>query len=400
MSLNYEQLQPQVTDLGRRAVVRDRKLRELRSRVRDLFGHYARDTDQLRKKVDRAARAAPTLRCARPRGDDLTSTYQAPPLPEQVTVLAADGSQINPDPHDAVQYYVVNIGGIWLTLDQLGPPRILVETKLSYEEDVYTPHGLVSRGQVALERDVSERTYLRDWARSVFDQVGAGPLVTLTDGPLELWGSHEIRREGSSSYRAGLKRYLEALQDLQQMGTITAGYVDKPRANYVVKLMEVATMPDDELGQVTQRHPFQGINDTDLFRGILKPGARSAVFGIQSHASGDYSGEMSLHFFYLNVGSLENPWFARVEVPGWIAEDQDQLDILHGVLLHQCRVMGGAGYPYLLHRAHEVALVQREEQEMLTEMIMRERRTRGLSTGQISHKKYYKDRAGRKRYRR
>lgn len=400
MSLNYEQLQPQVADLGQRAVIRDRKLSELRTRVRDVFKHYAREADHLRSKVDRAAQAAQTLRCARPRGDDLTSAYQAPPLPQQVTVLAADGSQINPDPHDAVQYYVVNIGGIWLALDQTEPPHIWVETKLSYEEDVYTPHGLVSRGQVALERDVSERTYLSNWARSIFDENGNVPLVTLTDGPLELWGSHEIRGEQSSSYRDGLKRYLDALQELHQMGTITAGYVDKPRANYVVKLMEVAIIPDDELDQVAQRQPFQGVNDTDLFRGILNPGERSAIYGIQSHASGDYSGEMALHFFYLNVGSAENPWLARVEVPAWIAEDQDQLNILHGVLLHQCCVVGGVGYPYLLHRAHEVALVQREEQEMLTDMIMRERRKRGLSAGRISHKKYYKDRAGRKRYRR
>jgi len=400
LSLNYEQLQSQVSDLGRRAVIRDRRLRELRTRVRDLFGHYAQEADHLRKKVDRAAQAAPTLRCARPHGNDLTSAYQAPSLPDQVTVLAADGSQIHPDPHDAVQYYVVNIGGIWLALDQTGPPHTLVETRLSYEDEVYTPHGLVSRGQVGLERDVAERTYLSDWARSIFDGSGNGPLVTLTDGPLELWGSHEIRGERSSSYRDGLKRYLDALGDLQHMGTITAGYVDKPRANYVVKLMEVATIPDDELDQVTQHQPFQGINDTDLFRGVLDPGERSAIFGIQSHASKDYPNEMALHFFYLNVGSAEKPWLTRVEVPAWIAVDQDQLDILHGVLLHQCHMMGGVGYPYLLHRAHEVALVQREEQEMLTKMIMRERRKRGLSTGQISHKKYYKDRAGRKRYRR
>jgi len=400
LSLNYEQLQPQIQNLGERAVVRENRLNELRSRARELFTHYARDTQGLQKKVDRAADVDPTLRCARPGSDELTASYRPPALPEKVKVLAADGSQINPDPHAAIQYYLINIGGIWVALDEDHPPEPFVETHLRFEEDVYTPGGLISRGQVALERDVAEREYLGVWAESIAEQGNGGLLVTLTDGPLELWESHDYRGQRSAAFREALKRYQEALRSLHHLGTVTAGYVDKPRADYVVKLLEVASLPEDELSRVGQYRPFQGVSDIDLFAEALAPGERSSVFGIQAHSRGDYQGEIALHFFYLNVGVPGNPWLARVEVPAWVAADDEKLGRLHAVLLQQCRVMGGVGYPYLLHRAHEIAVVKREEQDLLTEMILRERRKRGVSVGQISHKKYYKDQAGRKRYRR
>lgn len=400
MSLNYEQLQPQVKNLGERAVVRENRLQNLRMRAKELLDAHGGDIDRLQRKVDRAAGEEPTLRCARPGNHVLSASFSPSPLPEKVRILAADGSQINPDPHAAIQYYLINIGGIWLALDRDHAPRTFIETHLRFEEDVYTAHGLISRGQVALQRDVAEREFLSVWARSIYEEEGQFPLVTLTDGPLELWESRDHRGHRSSAFREGLKRYQEALRELHHMGTVTAGYVDKPRANYVVKLLEVAALPEDELDRIGQYRPFQGVNDIDLFKGILDPGERSGVFGIQAYSSSDYQGEIALHFFYLNVGAGGRPWLARVEVPAWVAEDEERLDLLHGVLLQQCHITGRIGYPYLLHRAHEVAVVKREEHELLTEMILRERRNRGVSVGQISHKQYLKDQTETKRYRR
>jgi hypothetical protein len=75
------------------------------------------------------------------------------------------------------------------------------------------------------------------------------------------------------------------------------------------------------------------------------------------------------------------------------------LDNLHAVLVNQCRMIGTRAYPYLLHRAHETALVSLEDKEQVTQMIVHELRGRGLDVEGTSAKQYNKDVSGtRTRY--
>ena len=64
----------------------------------------------------------------------------------------------------------------------------------------------------------------------------------------------------------------------------------------------------------------------------------------------------------------------RVEIPKWVADDKEKLDLLHGVLVEQCRMMGSKPYPYLLHRAHETAVVKNEEKQQIENMLAMELR--------------------------
>ena len=141
------------------------------------------------------------------------------------------------------------------------------------------------------------------------------------------------------------------------------------------------------------------MTDIELYKGILQPGERSAIFGIQSRSSKPYQGELSLHFFYLNVGRPGHPYLARVEIPAWVVEDSSMLNSLHAVLVSQCGMIGARRYPYLLHRAHETAVVSLEDKEQVTQMIVHELRKRGLDVAGQSAKQYNKDVSGtRTRY--
>jgi hypothetical protein len=71
------------------------------------------------------------------------------------------------------------------------------------------------------------------------------------------------------------------------------------------------------------------------------------------------------------------------------------LDTLHAVLVSQCRILGSRPYPYLLHRAHEVALVSLDEKDQVISMIMQELRKRGVEVGEKSNKQANKDLGGR-----
>jgi hypothetical protein len=87
-----------------------------------------------------------------------------------------------------------------------------------------------------------------------------------------------------------------------------------------------------------------------------------------------------------------------VEIPAWVAEDAGMLDNLHAALVDQCRIMGSRPYPYLLHRAHEAAVVSLAEKEQVTQMIALELRRRGVILGEQSYKQSAKDLQGKTRY--
>ena len=392
MPLNYPQLQPQIQKLGENAVHRENRLQALLEKADEILDSRAEDVDALRAKVERAAASKESLRCAFPIKEPLNAAYPCPEMPSEATLLAVDGSQINPDHHAAIDYYLVNVGGILLHLDGDDAPETFLETQLKYGDDMYTKSRRVTSGDVALERDLAERRYLAQWAgKYMAKNAPEDTLVTLTDGPLELWGAGdpEIGRE--------LDAYLESLETLTRLGAIPAGYVDDPQADLVVRLLEVAQLEENDLSQAGRVRPFRGVSDVGLFTSRLEPGERSAVFGIQSQTRVKYPDHLQLCFFYLNVGDAGNPWLARVEIPVWVGEDIAKIQALHAVLIQQCQILGTQAYPYLLHRSHEIAVVSHEENQLLTDMIRQERWNRRLPVEQTSHKQLLKDQPGRSR---
>jgi hypothetical protein len=392
MSLDFQQVHEQVRQLGENAPQRQKKLQAAREQALQLLNRYANDLADLRAKVARAAHLDTNLRCALPAEESLTTHIPAPALPAQLTLLAADGSQINPDHHEPVQYCLINVGVIQMQYGTSNPPCPTIQSKLLYDEDIYTSSGAtITEALVALRRDLAERKALADLAAHA-----EKPIITFTDGPVELWG---VKDENNQEYENSLKDYLAALTRLKELGAINAGYVDKPGADWVVRLLEVAATPEDDLARIRDHRPFHGITDLDLLIDLLAPGERSAVFAMQSKSAERYRDALALHFFYLNVGRQAAPWLARVEIPAWVAENHSQLNALHAVLIDQCRTMGAQAYPYLLHRAHETAVVSLDEKEQLTQMILLELQRRGVTVGSLSHKQAAKNLAGRSRHR-
>jgi hypothetical protein len=254
----------------------------------------------------------------------------------------------------------------------------------------------MSDGMVALKRDLAERMKLDELSKPI-----KGKVVAFTDGPIELWGA---KGDDPQSYADFVQRYLIILSRLQTRGVITAGYVDKPSADLVVRLLEIASAPVEWDGiplNLREYHPLIGVSDRWLFgereNPLLKPGHRSAVFGLQSGSEKKYTGVLSLHFFYLNVGTEGHPWPVRVEIPKWVVDDSKKLDVLHGVLVEQCRMMGSRPYPYLLHRAHETAVVKQEEKQQIEQLLTMELRRNNEDVDDGSYKQSAKDLQGRTR---
>jgi hypothetical protein len=56
------------------------------------------------------------------------------------------------------------------------------------------------------------------------------------------------------------------------------------------------------------------------------------------------------------------------------------------VIVEQCRTMGSRPYPYVLHRAHETAVVRHEEKEQVAQLISLELRRSNEEVGDASNK--------------
>ncbi len=355
MPVDFQQIHARIAQIAGRELERRQRVEQRRKDAVGLLNAHAHDLDALRAKAAAAAQTDPSVRCAVPLAEFLTFSQDAPPSPE-LTLIAVDGSQINPDRHAALQFGVVNAGAVIMKLHTGEVPEICTSTELLYGEDLETDYGMMSERLVALRRDAKER--------EVLDELSAGfhgNVVTFTDGPLELWGTGG---EEAREFAAFLEKYKGVLSRMQSRGVVTAGYVDKPGADMVVRLLELMSMTADQLGdlQTLRSHrPFRGVDDRLLFTGggqpLIFPGHRSAVFKLQSSSKNTYTGSLALHFFYLNVGSVGHPWLVRVEIPEWVATNETMLNLLHAALVEQCEIMGSKPYPYMLHRAHETAVV-------------------------------------------
>src|SRR3989304_5817640 len=114
----------QIRERAKNAPAEVERINRLRTQARDLLAANADKGAELRARVEQAARLDSWLRSAKPTDEPLTSAYPFPKAPALATVIAADGSQIHPDHHQAVNSFLVNIGAITM-LSGSGQPSSL-----------------------------------------------------------------------------------------------------------------------------------------------------------------------------------------------------------------------------------------------------------------------------------
>ena len=384
MPIDYLKLKQEITNLGNEARAREAVMQSALKAMREQLNSHATDLIALQKLVEEEAAKSKGLRCAVPLSEPLNAhipcALPAPPC----TILAADGSQINPDPHDTVLYGLINIGVFRMQPGSGLVPQEITHNTLIHGDQLYAGGATLSEDLVALLRDVQERKMLAELAKDE-----TAPVISLTDGPIELY--HEPRQE--QKFKVYFEQYLSALAELALHDVITAGYVSRPRADLVVKLL---SLPDLETSGDVKGIPA-GLTDIALFSTLLAPGERSAVFRLQSRSAADYKDRTALHFFYLNAGTTQQPAFARVEIPQWVVENPRSIELLHAALVEQARNNPAAPYPYPLLRAHEIAVVRLPERQQVTSMIEAELLRQGFPPAVKSQKQVNKEYSGKRR---
>ncbi|PJF37882.1 MAG: hypothetical protein CUN55_19825 [Phototrophicales bacterium] len=97
----------------------------------------------------------------------------------------------------------------------------------------------------------------------------------------------------------------------------------------------------------------------------MQPYTRSIVFKNRSIVSSLYPDHLHPHFFYLHVGTE----IGRVELPAWIAHDENLVDTVARIIVDQC--VKGQGYPVVIAEAHEQAVVKGPDRDFFYHVLQK-----------------------------
>ncbi|SHK11935.1 DNA double-strand break repair nuclease NurA [Rhodothermus profundi] len=324
------------------------------------------DVGELLEQVERAR---PSWLVARPLGERLQTRVTVPERPAQVTVVAADGSQIFPDRHVEPPCFLLNVGRVAFQLGTHEPVRLESIPRFCFrreelQEVLDERLASVSVEIVSALRDEFELEELLQLAREV--RRDGRPLVALLDGTLIRWMIRRLhQRELEERF---IQRYVCLLEQFQKARIPVASYISMPGGAEVVNLLRVAR------GECTPDPPalsLDGLTDRLLFAHLLQPGERSGLFLSGSHIQQAYADPHRIVYTYLSVpGPYGQAEIARVEFPRWVAEQPEWVALICAVLLKEC--VKGNGYPMVLAEAHEQAVIRAPEREAFYELIGRQ----------------------------
>ncbi|MBI2954284.1 MAG: DNA double-strand break repair nuclease NurA [Chloroflexi bacterium] len=372
LTLDLSGISRQIKQMGEALRENDAEAQtHLRQAIAALRAH-AHDSAALRQKIDSSRTYWPVGRPT----ESLNARYPLPGPLDQYTVIATDGSQIEPDRHRGALCYLLNIGQVLL---RYGPDARAVLRSvpiLGFKPDdlhiISNNRRFLVQGHVlTVKRSIAEAEALAALAEQ---SRADAPLVGLQDGTLimqtlEGWGIEDQLREQLTG------RFLDCLERLRRLEVPIASYISRPRAADVVNALRVAECPYPlalcaqhcrELLN-TDGEPCAGLAavlDRLLFALLpLADGERSGLFLSSSPISLERYGEHRIHYFYLNVGRE----IARVEVPEWVARDPAHLALVHAVIYDQCR--RGDGYPRSLAESHEKAVIGAADRDLFWRLV-------------------------------
>ncbi|NUQ38484.1 MAG: DNA double-strand break repair nuclease NurA [Caldilineales bacterium] len=335
----------------------------------------------LQAKIELALKLDHTWRGAEPVEATLDRRHRPTSPPESATLIAVDGSQIYPDRHGPLLYYLLNTGAIIFRQGSAAAPQVETQPSLHFSDaELYDVRGnLIKAERINARRELAEMQRLA--ALAVEERTRGGgdldPLIlAIKDGQLMMWlGERDLfEAEGGedAGITADLSRYIDCLHTLQRVQATPIGFVSTPRSANVIRLLWISAL---DAAQITreevQQSPYRGLSDAALFARLLGPNQRSALFATTARVNRERFAPAGqrICFFYLNVAQRQGPdWaqIARIDLPEWVARQPQWADRVQNALYHDCV---GMRFPYVLARADELAVVSQQEKRDLEQML-------------------------------
>lgn len=391
VALELNKLTAQVDAMGRVMAQRGSDLAERAREARALLAERPEVSEELKRKIEIARQIDVWRRGAIPCGERLDERRRVTGGPAAYTLISTDGSQIYPDRHSIAPYYLLNTGAIVLRVGSGQAPTVSSIPEIFFEQaDLYDADGQIRTADyVSAQRNRRELRALADLAEAERRALGGDlsvPIMCLMDGPLLPWirsdpAHNEALAEEIAFFAAQMAR-------LRRVDAIPVGYVDRPGSAYVLRILELLHLPLEEITrEKLRRGRYLQLADRQLFDD-LAPNERTGLFEPNSEANDRYAALADgdrIAFAYLNVtrpGRGKGSAIARIEAPGWIASAPEKLDVAQAAIYANCEP---TNYPYVLARAHELAVVGDAEKADLEQMLFQALLRNGL-TPEISFK--------------
>ncbi|MCU0522555.1 MAG: DNA double-strand break repair nuclease NurA [Anaerolineae bacterium] len=371
--LRIERIRDDIAALGQHAIAAHASRRTALTLAQQWLAS-APDAETLRTHIqpvlgqsDRWSGALPTT------SEPVNAQIACPQLPlTDLVLIGVDGSQIFPDRHALTLYYLLQVGTLTFRYNGNAPSPMTFAWLHFAESELFDDRGYLIGGEtLGIERMIREMEVLARLTAE--ERVESGHLVLgLSDGPL-LWPylDHTPKAEQECG------SYLEALRRVQQGGGIPVGYVDRPGGRPLLDLLWASRLSGDELSEKINDNPMRTLTDDDLMLSVLSPGSRTPWFTRPTATNERHARDgQEIWFCYLHLGTIDAPTIARIEAPAWAAVKEEAMGRCHAALLHQASVLHG--YPYVLARAHEEALVTTQDKAALDQAIQREMLAAGV----------------------
>jgi hypothetical protein len=337
------------------------------------------------------------------------------PAPPAHTVLATDGSQINPSYHEIAYCYLLNIGRVILHYGQSRYPLLDSLPEVVYRpEDLYVSRqwGIRTEEWMGYRRTVAEAIVLAELGERIAQQfqpdqeepraAGLTPLypvnhpnatrqnlpvpsLAMTDGSLIYWFLDQLPAAARDQV---LSPILQAWEQLKAVRIPLVGYLSASRSGEAVNFLRLQSCPFDQPdcqahceGQ-TDGAPcqlFGTLRDVTLWATLLEPGQRGPLFKSSADILNLY-GEQAVYFCPVHVGSE----VARVELPQWVVDDSTLFNTALSLTLTQ--VQKGYGYPVALAEAHNQAVVKGGDRHRFFALLEQQMIKAGLQNVGTSYK--------------
>lgn len=271
----------------------------------------------------------PTWNC------NLDKNYNIEPF-TNYSVLATDGSQIYPDRHQGTMCFLINIGSVLLDYSDNS------KAKLESEPYIYDIN-VNGNDNSSVEIVDCQRQYLEFKTGFEICNSLKNPPLFLFDGSIIFW---HLESKSASTRDEYLSKYLGILHQFYKNKYLIAGYISLPKSKELVNLIR------SKLYLQQQNKSVDHIVDSHVASFFLNQFQRTILFKNHSPIVENYPKHLSPYFFYLDVGQE----IVRIEIPEWIAQDDEKLMMISRIVVDQC--IKGYGYPVCLAEAHEQAVVK------------------------------------------
>lgn len=345
---------------------RSKLIRALQERTDELFVDYGEEYAIARKIWDSIVTDGALSQKVRASASSLLVPHWQGNIDAQTTVplsddayrcASVDGSQIYPDRHQGIGCFLINIGSVSITYGTVEKKVTLQSVPHIFTGDEDEILANVNPDIVNCKRDDYELQAGLELAKScAHDGI---PFLLLYDGTLIFW---HLESKDPAVKNYFMARYIDSLNALYEQKILHASYVSSPKSKELSNIVRLALCNFDTT-TCPALTSIEHLNDSGVIHFYVEPFHFSTPFKYTGKTADAYPDHIKPYFVYAHVGNE----IARIEIPAWIALDEEKLLCVMRIIFDQ--VKKGNGYPVVLAEAHEQAVIKGPDREFFYQLL-------------------------------